>query len=217
MTYYRGILFDLDGVLINSEPSYTRFWNEIDAIYPTGVVNFANIIKGNSLSKILEAYFSADVHDDIKSRLLCYERTVEYPPFRETFSLLVRLRSLRIKIALVTSSNNDKMANLYSQHPRFKSFFDAIVTADDVTASKPDPQGYLIAANLLGVDTSQCVVVEDSPAGLEAGLRSGALVCGLTTTVSADVVRPKCDIMLDNVADIVNVVSNVKSANMQFA
>ena len=217
MTKIRGILFDLDGVLINSEPLYTRFWQQIDVIYPTGVENFAHVIKGNTLSKILSTYFPADIHADITSRLLRFEQTAEYPPFPEAFALLTKLRSLGLKIALVTSSNNDKMANLYAQHPHFKAQFNAIVTADDVTLSKPDPQGYLIAAERLEINPKNCIVVEDSPAGLDAGRNSGAFVCGLATTVSAEKILHRCDVLLNSLADLVKIVTNINSTQKSFA
>ncbi|MBP5315146.1 MAG: HAD family hydrolase [Muribaculaceae bacterium] len=197
-----GILFDLDGVLIDSEPSYTRFWQMIDGLYPTGVARFAHVIKGNTLSTILSTYFSPEVHVDITSRLHRFEHTAPYPPFPGAFDTLYRLHQMGYKIALVTSSDNDKMANLYNQHHDFKAYFDAIVTADDVTKSKPDPQGYLIAASRLSLSPSECVVVEDSPAGLHAGRRSGAAVFGLATTVSASQIIDDCDVLLDSIGEL---------------
>ena len=203
-----GILFDLDGVLINSEPSYSRFWRHIDEVYPTGVANFADTIKGNTLSTILSTHFDAAVHADITSRLHQFEATAPYPPFDDTFATLKCIKDFGVKTALVTSSDNAKMANLYRQHPAFTSYFDAIVTADNVTRSKPDPQGYIIAAKMLGLSPAECIVVEDSPAGLEAGRRAGAFVCGLATTVGADRVSASCDLLLSSLSDLADAISH---------
>ena len=68
-----------------------------------------------------------------------------------------------------------------------------VVGADDVVAGKPSPEGYLQAAERLGVDARRCVVIEDTPAGAEAGRSAGATVIGLTTTCGA---LPQCDIVI---------------------
>jgi sugar-phosphatase len=59
---------------------------------------------------------------------------------------------------------------------------DVLVTVERVTNGKPDPEGYLLAASELGVDPADCVVLEDAPAGIEAGLAAGARVVGIATT-----------------------------------
>ena len=57
MTTKRAVLFDLDGVIIDSESLYTVFWNDMDRLYPTGVENFAKVIKGSTLPRIFDTYF----------------------------------------------------------------------------------------------------------------------------------------------------------------
>ena len=76
------------------------------------------------------------------------------------------------------------------------------MTDEDVTASKPDPQGYLLAAERLGAKAGEFAVFEDSFAGLEAGRRAGALVVGVATTNPRETVEPRADITVDTVADI---------------
>src|SRR5699024_6041405 len=63
---------------------------------------------------------------------------------------------------------------------------EVMITADDVTRGKPDPEGYAIAARRLGVDPQRCLVVEDAPAGIAAGLAAGAQVLAVTTTHDTD-------------------------------
>ncbi|MBR5435489.1 MAG: HAD-IA family hydrolase, partial [Muribaculaceae bacterium] len=74
--------------------------------------------------------------------------------------------------------------------------------------SKPDPQGYLIAASRLSLSPSECVVVEDSPAGLHAGRRSGAAVFGLATTVSASQIIDDCDVLLDSIGELTSALND---------
>jgi mannitol-1-/sugar-/sorbitol-6-phosphatase len=71
-----------------------------------------------------------------------------------------------------------------------------LVTADDVARSKPDPEGYLAAAALLGIAPADCVVVEDAPAGIEAGRAAGMTVVGITTTFPRD--RLGCAVCIDD-------------------
>ena len=68
-----GVLFDLDGVLIDSETTYTKFWSEIGRIYPTGLDNFAIAIKGTTLPSILEYFPDASVRENITKRLLAFQ------------------------------------------------------------------------------------------------------------------------------------------------
>ena len=73
-----GALFDLDGVIIDSEGIYTEFWHDIDVQYPTGVENFEYVIKGNTLGNILDTYFSPEDHDDILKALKLQEQNMVY-------------------------------------------------------------------------------------------------------------------------------------------
>lgn len=195
-----GTLFDLDGVLIDSEGLYTQFWESIEEIYPTGIVNFAHIIKGNALFKILDTYYPQHLHADIVRRVHEFELNMTYPIYDGVLDFLDELKSRDIPCAIVTSSDNVKMETLYRQYPFFKSYFSAIITGSDVTKSKPDPQGYLIAAESIGCDPTDCYVFEDSIQGLEAGIASGATVIGLTTSNPLSLVKEKAHEVIENLA-----------------
>lgn len=206
-----GVLFDLDGVLIDSEGLYTQFWENIEQIYPTGVENFAYIIKGNALFKILNAYFSPEVHQDIINRVHDFENNIVYPIYDGVIEFLSQLQQLGIPMAIVTSSDNVKMASLYRQHPGFKDYFSAVITGSDVTKSKPDPQGYLMAAKTIHREIRNCYVFEDSLQGLEAGMASGAIVIGLTTSNSSELLKNKAHALIDSFVDFsVNEMFSIK-------
>lgn len=193
-----GVLFDLDGVLIDSEGLYTEFWEDIEKIYPTGVENFAYVIKGNALFKILNTYYDKSLHQDIINRVHDFENNIVYPIYDGVIQFLTELKRQNIPAAIVTSSDNVKMESLYLQHPGFKDFFDAIITGSDVTKSKPDPQGYLLAAKTINRNPVDCYVFEDSIQGLEAGMASGAIVIGLTTSNPAEKIKEKAHKLIDN-------------------
>lgn len=194
-----GALFDLDGVLIDSEGLYTRFWERIEQVYPTGIPDFAHVIKGNALFRILDTYFpDKEVQADITRRVHDFENEISYPIYDGVEVFLSQLRSRRVRTAIVTSSDSVKMTSLWKQLPALRGYFDTVVTGSDVTKSKPDPQGYLLAASRLGCDPGDCFVFEDSLQGLEAGRASGATVIGLATTNSCDALKGKAHEIIDN-------------------
>ena len=179
-----GVLFDLDGVLIDSETIYTKFWEDIDKIYPTGVEDFACIIKGNNLAKILNTYYpDKELQKIIVKMIDDFEDNMHYEIFPGVIDFLNELRAAGIPMAIVTSSDIKKMEKLYAYHPDFKSYFDAVVTGNMVKHSKPDPECFLKGAELIGCKPEDCVIFEDSPSGILAALASGGKVIALATTL----------------------------------
>lgn len=190
-------LFDLDGVLIDSESIYTEFWNKIDRLYPTGIPNFAYVIKGTTLPKILDTYFTdPEIRVHVLDHLREQEKNMRYVIFPHVVDFLKQLRLEGIPTAIVTSSNETKMADLFSRLDGFRDYFDIVITDADVVRSKPDPEGYKLAASRLGVPSERCVVFEDSRAGLEAGRRAGGKVVAMATTLKREDIENKGDIML---------------------
>ena len=204
MTNYRqrGVLFDLDGVLLDSEGLYTIFWQQMDQDYPTGIDNFASYIKGFHLTRIL-GYFSSDEERElVLDKLLEYERDMKYEFFPGALDFVKQLRSAGIPMAIVTSSDRKKMQTLSRQHPEFPTLFDHIVTGDMVSRAKPDPECFLLGARQLGLDIKNCIVFEDSRNGLIAGKTSGATVIGVATTLSRDDVSQLSDMTIDAVSQL---------------
>lgn len=196
----KGILFDLDGVLIDSEGTYTKFWEAVDSHYPTGVPNFAQVIKGSNLHYILHTYFHTEqLRQEVTEMLNRFQHDMRYEYFPGVTELLKELKDNNLACCVVTSSDRNKMEALYSQRPEFPSFFDAIVTGEMVTEPKPAPECFLLGAKLLGIDINQCVVVEDSINGLKAGMASGARVIGIPTTCSRDAIKPYCHLVADSI------------------
>lgn len=197
-----GFLFDLDGVLIDSETEYTRIWEEIDRKYPTGVENFAIKIKGMTLPEILAEYFPENIHDSVITLLNEKEQKMKYRPLPGAIEILTRLKEKGHGAILVTSSNDYKMRHLREELPDLENYFYDIVTADKVHHSKPDPEGYLLGASLLGVPARRCVVFEDSVQGVKAGRASGAYTVGMTTTLPASSLENYTDELAGTLADV---------------
>ena len=201
MVKYKAALFDLDGVLIDTEGIYTSFWNKVGKHFGK-VPTFANDIKGTTLCNILSTHFPEPAaRAEIEKMIHDFEDKMVYALFPGALEFLSELRRRGVLCAIVTSSDRKKMDALALQNPGLEAGMDAVVIADDVQRSKPDPQGYLLAAERLGVAPELCVVFEDSLQGLEAGRRSGAKVIGLTTTNPAEKVAPLADVTIASIAD----------------
>lgn len=198
----KAALFDLDGVIIDTEPSYGEFWGNIGRKYGIGGDHFAQEIKGSTLTRILDNFIPDELKTEIVIALVEFERTMKYPLFDGALKLIEEFQAAGIPCAIVTSSNNDKMNNLWRQHPSLKKYFDAIITDENVTKSKPDPEPYQIAAKSLGVDVKECWVFEDSFSGLISGRRAGAKVVALATTNPREKLIDKADILFDTIAEI---------------
>ena len=199
MKKIKGALFNLDGVLLDSEGIYTQFWNAVEEKYPTGIPDFAHVIKGSNLFEILHDHYPSEtIRLQVTEMLLGFQRTMKYEFFDGAMEYVARLNQAGIPACVVTSSDNDKMASLARQHPDFKSHFRAIVTGDMVRHAKPDPECFLLGAQLIGVNIHDCWVFEDSLKGLAAGRASGATVIGLATTLPRETIQDKADLVIDS-------------------
>lgn len=207
---YKAALFDLDGVLIDSETLYTGFWERVGKSHHLPSPTFAQDIKGTTLNDILTTYFpDPEVRASIDRMLHQFENEIVYPVFPGALEFVDSLRALGMKTVVVTSSDDKKMDFLFAQHPGFKGHFDAIVTAADVTRSKPDPEPYVTGAGKVGCDPKDCIVFEDSFQGLEAGKRAGAYVIGLATTNPAASLEGKADRIVNSLAELAGNVSKL--------
>ena len=195
----QAALFDLDGVVFDTEPQYTVFWGAQCREFHPEHPGLEHEIKGQTLVQIYDAWFSGPLADKqplITERLNRYEREMDYIYVKGFESFIDGLRRQGIRTAVVTSSNREKMQVVYAKHPEFMSLFDAILTSEDFDRSKPDPDCYLKAAKRLETQKDSCVVFEDSFNGIKSGRSAGMRVVGLATTNPADAIRPYCDCVI---------------------
>lgn len=186
-------LFDFDGVVVDTEPIYDIFWNEAGKRYGLGIDNFAAVIKGTTLPYIMDKYFS-DRSEEFRQMVIKesteYESTMPLPAMPGSMEFLHMLKDKGVQIGLVTSSDDTKVARAFKLH-HLENMFDTVVTADRITKGKPDPMCYLLAASDLGVSPADCLVFEDSFAGIQAGTDAGMRVIGLSTTNPAESLKDK--------------------------
>lgn len=209
-----AVLFDLDGVLIDSTPAVTRVWagwareHNLD---PDWVVHHAH--GRPSIESIRE--FLPDADSEAENKIVEYREIHDLDgivPLPGALHLLSTLPPDRWAIA--TSCTRDlaevriRAAGL--PIPR------AIITASDIVNGKPDPEPYLKAAALLKAPAKDCVVFEDVAAGIRAGRAAGARVIALRTTVREEELRAAgADFVVDSCADVT--VESFSSAGMVLA
>jgi HAD superfamily hydrolase (TIGR01509 family) len=196
---FKAALFDLDGVVFDTEPQYTIFWGGICRQYHPEHPGLEHEIKGQTLTQIYDRWFSGPLlseQESITSRLNDYEQQMSYKYIDGFEAFVATLHHHGVRTVVVTSSNIPKMESVYRHQPGFKALFDAILTSEDFDRSKPDPDCYQKAAERIGAQSDECIVFEDSFNGLRAGRAAGMAVVGLATTNSVEAILPFSNLQL---------------------
>lgn len=177
---YDAILFDIDGTLVDSTPAVERTWRTWADSRGMDAEAILAVCHGRRTQDTLADLLPPDEHAGAIAELegLELDDLDEVVALPAAYDLLRSLPSDRW--AAVTSGSGRLMrARLAAADLPVP---DVLVAAEDVTAGKPDPQGYLTAAAALGADICRCLVVEDAPAGLAAGRAAGAHTLAVTTS-----------------------------------
>ncbi len=200
----KAALFDLDGVVVDTESQYTVFWGRQCQKYHPEIPHLEQKIKGMTLVQIYDEYFQGlpEVQKEITRALDDFERNMDFTSIPGFEPFIETLRQRGILTAIVTSSNREKMKSLLEKRPEIARWFDAILTSEDFAASKPDPDCYLKAAARLGVAPCDCMGLEDSFNGLKAVRAAGMYTVGLATTNPADAIRPLADVVISDYNDL---------------
>jgi len=179
----RGLLFDMDGVLLDSTPAVARVWAGWALEHGFDPKETARRAQGRpSISTVRELLPNAD--HEAENREIERREMADLDgviPLPGALSLLQSLPPDRWTIA-TSSTHPLALVRLRAGGLPIPK---RLITASDVQRGKPDPEPYLKAAASLGLAPQDCLVVEDAPAGIRAGKSSGARVLALRTTVSA--------------------------------
>lgn len=178
------LLFDLDGVIIDTESQYDVFWKQAGEKYQVGIDHFERVVKGTTLPNIISRYFS-HLPEEEQQRLMeanhAFDLQMTYDFIPGAKSFLDAVKNHGIKTGLVTSSGDAKLKKVFDVLS-LDAYFDTVVSADRIREGKPNPMCYLLAAKDLDARPEECIVFEDSFQGIEAGNRAGMRVVGLYTT-----------------------------------
>lgn len=193
---YSGIIFDLDGVICFTDELHYLAWKRIadeEGIFFDRKINdrLRGVSRTDSLEIILE---KANRKYSVKEKsALCAKKNDIYVGLLnkldkknvpdETRNVLNVLRGVKIKTAIGSSSKN---AKLILQKTEMTKYFDAIVDGNTVSHSKPHPEVFIKAVELLGEKPCECLVVEDASAGIEAACRGGFDSAGIGEAAKCD-------------------------------
>jgi sugar-phosphatase len=180
----RGVLFDMDGVLVNSKPAIDRVrrkWAERAGLDVQAVLDLPHGQK----TSVAFARIGAHLNMADEVAWLDAEEARDLSGITAIPGAAQLLGALSpSEWALVTSSGRElapqRLAAAGLPAPQ------TMVAGDSVKRSKPDPEGYLLGAKLLGRNADECVVFEDAPAGIAAGIAAGIRVIGVATTYDRD-------------------------------
>lgn len=179
----KGVLFDMDGLVLDTEKLYVRFWMEAakELGYP---MTYEQSLGMRSLNRIagerkLKSYFGEDIsYSEVRNKrielmddFVKKEGVAVKPGINE---LLDYLKEKGIKTAIATSSPIERTEK-YLSSVKLDKRFDRLISCYMVKMGKPEPDVYLYAAKELGLKPENCMVLEDSPAGILAAYRAGCV------------------------------------------
>ena len=208
---FKGIIFDLDGVICFTDKYHYQAWKQMadkEGIYFDEIIN--NRLRGVSRMASLEIILerAEKAYTEEEKEQMAYEKNETYKKLlynmttqdlsQEVKDTLDALRAKGCKLAIGSSSRNTK---LILGQLGLADYFDAISDGTNITRSKPDPEVFLKAADFLGLQPEDCLVVEDAVAGIDAACAGGFESAGLGEAAEYE----KCTYPMRSFGDLVNI------------
>ncbi|HHU72715.1 MAG TPA: beta-phosphoglucomutase [Clostridiales bacterium] len=187
---YRGIIFDLDGVICHTDKYHYKAWKQLadrlDIYFDEQINNrLRGVSRMDSLEIILERYAGAPLSQEEKVQLANEKNEIYKKLLMEMSSedlsdevktTLENLRKLGLKLAIGSSSRN---ARLILSRIGLEDFFDGISDGTNIEKSKPDPEVFIKAAAMVNLEPKECLVIEDAKAGIDAAHNGGMDSAGI--------------------------------------
>ncbi|MBS0016536.1 MAG: HAD family phosphatase [Arthrospira sp. SH-MAG29] len=218
----KAVLFDFNGVIINDESIHEQLIEELLVAENLRVKpeKIREVCLGRSdracLQDLLSLYgrvvTSEEVENLIARKAQAYQQQLnamsDLPLYDGLRELITRIQAANLKIALVTGAIRDEV-ELVLTRAGLIDYFSVIVAGDDITTSKPEPDGYLLALqrlNLadetLNLQPEECLAIEDTFAGIEAAKRAGIPVVGVAHTYPFHMLQRRADWCVDYLQDL---------------
>lgn len=207
----KGILFDMDGVLVNNLEVHRKAFMEFFRRYGVErTFDELSRVFGMGNDDIMGELMPQEIVERVGIRELGHEKEAIYreiyaPTITPQAGLMELLEALKGEgmLCAVGSSGYRLNVNFVLERCNIEPYFAAIVAGDEVTRCKPDPEIYLTAAAKLGLRAEECIVFEDAEAGIEAAKRAGMRVVALATTFSREFLQQTdADYIIDDFRDI---------------
>lgn len=205
---YKAVLFDMDGVIIDSMPYHFISWFETLKEYNITVSPFDIYEKeGEKCEVCVKRFFKRDkikcdakiIAEVLKLRDKLYKKYFKVHLFANIEQLLIKLKNKGFLLAIVTGSTRQKVVSMLPK--KILSKFNVIVSADMIKKGKPYPDSYLTAAKKLSVKPKECIVVENAPYGIKAA-KSAKMFCIAVTTSLPKQYLKKADIICKKISEV---------------
>ena len=204
----KAVIFDLDGVIVSTDDCHYEAWQQLadrQGIYFDREINqrLRGVSRMESLEILLER--AARTYTEEEKIAMATEKNEEYKrlvmkikPSAILNGAMETLKALRQKGILLAIGSSSKNTPIILKQIGLSGYFDAVADGNHIKNSKPDPEVFLLAARLLNIPPSNCLVVEDADAGVEAALNGNMRVLG----VGAASQNPKATITANSLKDI---------------
>lgn len=218
MNKIKAVLFDMDGVIFDTEREYLQEWNKIFEKYGYEMKKEIYVsVMGRGRKKVKEI-FKEKFGNNLPIEEMYIEKDKmlkeaiennKVPLKQGALELLEFLKKKGYKTALATSAKKDRVKSQVT-HAKINNLFDAIVCADDIVNSKPDPEIFLKAAEKVNIKPENCVVIEDSEAGIRAAFNAGMIAFHVKDLKEADEnIMKYCDKNFENLIEIKKYIENM--------
>ncbi len=205
---FKAVIFDMDGVLVDSMPYHFLAWYE--SLRPMGVrVNCFEVYakEGERWEKTLRYFLRrAHMHPEkvllekiFSERQRIFKKYFKRFIFHDTEEFLVYCARRNYQLALVTGTPQEEVKKILPQ--RIRRLFRCIVGGDDVRLGKPHPEPYKKAARFLNLEPRDCLVIENAPFGIRAAKDAGMFCVALTTSLPRQYLQ-HANVVVDNVWDV---------------
>ncbi|NOX71287.1 MAG: HAD family phosphatase [Candidatus Micrarchaeota archaeon] len=208
----KGIIYDMDDLLVDSDPLHKEAWKKLLAEYRKDYSDLPeDVIAGFLGMRVIDgarkihSFFSIQEDFDMfyQKRMgifldIAKEKLKLMPGAKESLGLF---RRSGFKIALATSGTNEYIDIVLDKF-RLREYFDAIVSGDDVKKGKPNPEPYLVTAKRLGMKPDECLVLEDSEKGIESAKAAGCRCIAIPSPNTLPQDRSRADMVVRSLNEI---------------
>ncbi|WGV24631.1 HAD family hydrolase [Halotia branconii] len=218
----KAVLFDFNGVIINDESIHLQLIDEIlvqENLQPQKVSErqaslgrsdracFQELL-ANRGRVGTEEYLTQLLHRKAQAYVLEIEKLAKLPLYSGVEDLIYQVRSRNLKLGLVSGAIRQEI-ELVLHRAKLAEHFPVIVAGDDITTSKPKPDGYLLAVTRLNqkypelnLQSQECLAIEDTPAGIQAAKRAQMQVVGVANTYPFHMLQRCCNWTVDYLTDL---------------
>lgn len=213
-----AVIFDMDGVIFDTESLYLKHWCSIFSKYGYEMTKENYLLVMGRGRKVVKEKFLGIYGENLPIDNMYKEKDYELSKYIEenevpikegAYELLEFLKASGYKVALATSAKRGR-AMKHLKDSRFENYFDVIITGEDIEKTKPNPEIFLKALERLNIEPKKAVVIEDSIAGIKAAKNAGIFAIHVPDLKEPDEeIIKEADIIVSNLLEVKSIVLNL--------